>query len=155
MNESWVTLQGWVGGEVTLRDANGTNVATFRVGCTPRYIKNGVWVDGQTSWYTVNAWRSLGRNVADSIHKGDAVMVHGRMRTDVWERAGQPTSVTHVVEATIVGHDLNRGATTFSRTPRQEPSPAEDESAKQLVHGFAADGPQLDSEGERREPSAA
>jgi single-strand DNA-binding protein len=55
MYESWVTLQGWVGGEVTVRDANGASVSTFRVGCTPRYVRAGAWVDGQTSWYTVNA----------------------------------------------------------------------------------------------------
>src|SRR4029079_18251554 len=101
MNESWVTLQGWVGGEVNTREAGGTRVSTFRVGCTPRYLRNGMWVDGQTSWYTVHAWRTLGNNVAASVHKGDAVVVHGRVRVDVWEREGQPPSVTHVVEASF------------------------------------------------------
>jgi single-strand DNA-binding protein len=69
-----------------------------------------MWVDGQTSWYTVHAWRTLGNNVAASVHKGDAVVVHGRVRVDVWEREGQPPSVTHVVEASFVG-------TTSARAP--------------------------------------
>ena len=155
MYESWVTLQGWVGGDVTVREVGGSNVAAFRLGCTPRYIKNGVWVDGQTSWYTVNAWRTLGRNLAASVHKGDPVVVHGKMRADVWERDVLPTSVTHVVEATFVGHDLNKGEAGFRRTPRQEASATDDDAVKQLVHGFEADGPQLDADGERRRSDAA
>lgn len=135
MNDSWVTLQGWVGGEVTSREANGTPVATFRLGCTPRFIRNGVWVDGQTSWYTVTAWRALATNVTESVRKGQPVVVHGRMRADVWEREGLPTSVTHVVDATFVGHDLNRGTSSFERPVRPEreaegvPKPAEPEAS--------------------------
>ena len=67
-----------------------TQCASFRVGSTPRYLRNGTWVDGQTSWFTVNCWRSLGRNVAESVRRGDAVVVHGRVRVDVWEREGSP-----------------------------------------------------------------
>ena len=44
--------------KVNTREAGGTRVSTFRVGCTPRYLRNGMWVDGQTSWYTVHAWRT-------------------------------------------------------------------------------------------------
>ena len=157
MNESWVTLQGWVGGEVNTREAGGTRVSTFRVGCTPRYLRNGMWVDEQTSWYTVHAWRTLGNNVAASVHKGDAVVVHGRVRVDVWEREGQPPSVTHVVEASFVGHDLSKGTSQFLRVSRQERTnaPEDSEEVKQLVHGFDPDGPQLDSDGRPREAPAA
>ena len=65
MNESYVTLQGWVGGDVSVRDVGDTKCASFRVGSTPRYNRNGTWVDGQTSWYTVNCWRGLAGNVHD------------------------------------------------------------------------------------------
>ena len=155
MNESWVTLQGWVGGEVNTREAGGTRVSTFRVGCTPRYLRNGMWVDGQTSWYTVHAWRTLGNNVAASVHKGDAVVVHGRVRVDVWEREGQPPSVTWIVDATFVGHDLNRGTSAFAKTPRGAAvDPIQDESVKEMLHGYAADGPRLNVDGEEVEPAA-
>ena len=59
MNESYVTLQGWVGGDVDVRDVGDTQCASLRVGSTPRYLRNGSWVDGQTSWFTVNCWRAL------------------------------------------------------------------------------------------------
>ena len=35
MNETYVTLSGWLGGDVTLREAGGRPVASFRVASTP------------------------------------------------------------------------------------------------------------------------
>ena len=154
MNESYVTFQGWVGGDVSVRGTGETQCASFRVGSTPRYHKSGTWVDGQTSWFTVNCWRGLGRNVLDSIRRGDAVVVHGRVRVDVWEREGQPNSVTWIVDATFVGHDLNRGTSRFAKTARATPpGPREDEAVREMVHGHD-DRPRLDGGGEPVNPAA-
>jgi len=155
MNESYVTLQGWVGNDVDVRDVGDTQCASFRVGSTPRYNKGGTWVDGQTSWYTVNCWRGLGKNVGDSIRRGDAVVVHGRVRVDVWEREGHPASVTWVVDATFVGHDLNKGTSSFEKTARATPrDPGENEVVREVLHAYEVDGPQLDSAGEPVTPAA-
>ena len=114
MNEAFVTFQGWVGNEVVHRETPQGNVANFRVGSTPRIRKrNGEWVDGQTSWFSVTCWRTLADHVRDSVRKGEPVLVHGRLRTDVWEREDGQSSVTYVVEATYVGHDLTRGTAVF------------------------------------------
>jgi single-strand DNA-binding protein len=150
MNETYVTLQGWVGNEVEVREVGDTQCASFRVGCTPRRQRGGVWVDGETSWYTVNCWRALARNVAESITKGDAVVVHGRVRVDVWEREGQPPSVAWVVDATFVGHDLNRGTSVFAKVARQASAESgAEESIKEMIHGWDPVGPRLDTDGEQ------
>ena len=155
MNESYVTIQGWVGGDVDLRDVGETQVASFRVGSTPRYNKGGTWVDGQTSWYTVNCWRNLGRNVKESVQRGDAVIIHGRVRVDVWEREGKPSSVQWVVDALYVGHDLTKGTSAFLKTVRASTKdPREDEAVREMVHAYDPDGPQLDSTGEPVNPAA-
>jgi single-strand DNA-binding protein len=155
MNESYVTLQGWVGNDVDVREVGDTSCASFRVGSTPRWRKGESWVDGQTSWFTVNCWRSLGRNVAASIRRGDAVVVYGRVRVDVWERDGHPPSVTWIVDATFVGHDLNRGTSSFTKTPRTTVAdPIEDPGLKEVLHGYGAEGPRLDADGEQVEPAA-
>jgi single-strand DNA-binding protein len=91
------------------------------VGSTPRYLRNGSWVDGQTSWFTVNCWRALGRNVKESLQRGDAVVVHGRVRVDVWEREDKSTSTSWIIDASFVGHDLNRGTSSFSKAVRSVP----------------------------------
>ena len=89
----------------------------------------------------------------DSIRKGDAVVVHGRLRTDVWEREDGQSSTTYVVEATFVGHDLNRGTTVFLRSTRADRTEPEDETQnemKAIIHNQPDDLPQLTSEGDLR-----
>jgi single-strand DNA-binding protein len=154
MNESYVTVQGWVGNDVDLREAGETQVASFRLGSTPRYNRGGTWVDGQTSWFTVNCWRALGRNVKESVQRGDAVIVHGRVRVDVWEREGMPNSVQWVVDATFVGHDLTKGTSSFLKTARVAKDPREDDAVREMVHAYEADGPQLDAAGNPVVPAA-
>jgi single-strand DNA-binding protein len=154
MNEASVTFQGWVGNDVVHRETAQGNVANLRVGSTPRIRKrNGDWVDGPTSWFSVTCWRTLADNVRDSVHKGEPVLVHGRLRTDVWEREDGQSSVTYVVEATYVGHDLARGTATFLKAVRSERTDAEedaDQAVKELLHEQGTEMPQLTSFGEQR-----
>ena len=72
-----------------------------------RYNKGGEWVDGLTSASTVDCRRTLGRNVADSVKKGDAVIVRGRARVATRERQeGQPSSEAWIVDASPSGSTL-------------------------------------------------
>jgi single-strand DNA-binding protein len=155
MNESYVTVQGWVGNDVEARDVGDVRLTSFRLGSTPRYYKGGAWVDGETSWYTVNCWRGLARNVEESVRRGDAVVVHGRVRVDVWERPDQPTSVRWVVDASFVGHDLTKGTSSFLKAQRAVPSgPVQDEAVREALHATEPTGPKLDSDGDPVEPAA-
>jgi single-strand DNA-binding protein len=154
MNEASVTFQGWVGNDVVHRETTQGNVANFRVGSTPRIRKrSGEWVDGPTSWFSVSCWRALADHVRDSVRKGEPVLVHGRLRTDVWEREDGQSSVTYVVEATYVGHDLSRGTAVFVKAARPERAEGDDETehaVKELIHDNPVDLPQLDSFGQQR-----
>ena len=120
MNETLVTLQGWLGTDVTLRQAGETSVASFRVACTPRRYqkKTDEWVDGATQWFSVNAWRALAEHCEQSLHRGDPVVVHGRLNAQVWSNSAGMEVTSYDVEAVVVGHDLNRGTSTFLRPPR-------------------------------------
>jgi single-strand DNA-binding protein len=55
---------------------NGIAVANLRVAVTQRIQQDGEWRDGDTSFLKVNVWQGL----ADSLSKGDRVMVTGRLR---------------------------------------------------------------------------
>jgi single-strand DNA-binding protein len=155
MNEPFVTFQGWVGTEVVHRVTKQGSVANFRVGCTPRFKRAAAdeWEDGPTSWFSVSCWRALADNVRDSVRKGDPVVVHGRLNTDVWKREDGQTSTTYVVVAQHVGHDLSRGTSQFSRSSRGERAGGFDEAdptVKAILHGEPGDLPQLDSLGNVR-----
>src|SRR6266545_6532235 len=85
---------------------NGTAVANLRVAVTQRIQQDGTWRDGETSFFKVNAWRDQAEHLADSLGKGDRVMVTGRLRQRSWETPeGDKRSVTEI-EADEVGASL-------------------------------------------------
>lgn len=114
MQDVITTLMGNVGTDVELAHGEGWARASFRLGSTPRHLRQGEWVDGETTWLTVNCWGRMAHHVKASLAKGDPVVVHGRMRTVAWLKDGNRQE-RQVVEATTIGHDLARGTATFVR----------------------------------------
>jgi single-strand DNA-binding protein len=115
-----MTLTGYVGHSLELKQTKtGVPTVSFRVGTTPRMRTLEGWVNGVTTWTTVVCYRNLAENIFMSIHKGDPVVVHGRIRTQSWVGPNEQTQERMVVEARFVGHDLNRGSTTFEKAVRQ------------------------------------
>ncbi len=119
---------------------DGLPITSFRLAASHRRFDRTLnkWVDGETNWYTITAFRQLAINVAGSVSKGERVMVSGNLRVRDWdngERAG--TSVE--IEAEAIGHDLTWGTSAFTRTTlvREpdpiEPEPEEEVSAKVVV----------------------
>ncbi|MGH3497409.1 MAG: single-stranded DNA-binding protein [Nocardioidaceae bacterium] len=122
MSDVQVTVFGYVGSDVEFREGNGgADRAMFRVGSTPRFFDRaqGSWRDSETVWVTVKAWRAMAHNVVSSIHKGEPVVVVGKLRTHVWkdEQTGESRR-RDVVEAVSVGHDLSKGTSAFRRHER-------------------------------------
>lgn len=96
---------------------DGLPITSFRLASSSRKFDRALskWIDGETNWYTVTAFRTLAVNAAQSVNKGDRIIVKGKLRVRDWdngERAG--TSVE--VEADSMGHDLAWGTDTFTRT---------------------------------------
>jgi single-strand DNA-binding protein len=84
----------------------GVAVTNMRVAVTQRIQQDGQWRDGDTSFFEVNVWRGQAENLADSLAKGDRVMVTGRLRQRSWETPeGDKRSVTEL-EADEVGASL-------------------------------------------------
>ena len=121
LNDTLVTMEGWLGSNVTVRQAGEASVASFRLAATPRRFSaaSGQWSDDTTQWFTVNAGRALGEGCAASLRRGDPVVVVGRLRASTWTNAQGVAMTSFEVDAQVVGHDLNRGTTVFTRTPRQ------------------------------------
>ena len=77
-----ITVRGYVATEVRSTTADsGLAIASFRMRTTERRYDReaGSWVDGQTNWYSVSLFRQLATNAAFSVHKGDRVVVTGRL----------------------------------------------------------------------------
>lgn len=114
-----ITLRGYVATDLRQNTTdNGLAVASFRM-CTTerRYDRDtGGWQDGQTNWYAVSLFRQLATNAAFSIHKGDRVVVTGRLRLRQWVTEDGRSGTSADVDADTVGHDLMWGTASFRRT---------------------------------------
>ena len=100
---------------------SGSAVANFRVASTPRRYdsQSGQWVDGEALFLTCNVWRLAAENVANSLTKGDRVIVNGRLRQRSFEtREGEKRTVFEV-EVDEVGPSLKYATSQVTKTPRQ------------------------------------
>ena len=94
---------------------NGTPVSNLRLAVTQRVLEGGAWRDGQTSFFRVNAWRENAIHLAESLHKGDRVVVLGRLRQRSWETPeGERRSVAEI-EADEVAASLKWATARIER----------------------------------------
>ena len=91
-------------------------ITTFRLACAQRRFDRSQqrWVESDTNWYTISAFRQLADNVTRSIAKGERVIVTGRLRIRDWT-SGDRKGTNVDVEADSIGHDLSWGTAVFTR----------------------------------------
>ncbi len=131
MSDTVLHMIGHVGTDVDHRKVgSGTDLATFRLATTPRRWDrtSRQYVDGTTSWISVQCWRSLAVHVRDSVRRGDPVIVIGKLKTEEWVKDGVRNS-RFILEATAAGHDLSRGTSSFQKSARPPESPVDDSQA--------------------------
>lgn len=113
-----ITVTGNVATEPQQREIGpDAAVTSFRVACTHRRFdrRSNSWIDAYTNFYTVSAFRSLGRNALTSLRVGDRVVVSGTLRLKEWD-TGTKRGTTAEIDAESIGHDLRWGTTRFHRT---------------------------------------
>ena len=132
-----ITVTGLVATEPRhITTQNGLTITSFRLASNQRRFdrSQNAWIDGDTNWYTVTAFRQLGMHVASSVRKGERVVVAGRVRQRDWQ-SDTNKGTTIEIDADTVGHDLTFGRSTFTRTvkaasttsPEGEGAPAADQ----------------------------
>ncbi len=64
----------------------GHPIASFGIAVTRRWLNRTTqqW-DEATSYFDVTAWRDLAENVSGSLHRGDRVVVTGRLEQERWQ----------------------------------------------------------------------
>ncbi|MHB2024497.1 MAG: single-stranded DNA-binding protein [Mycobacteriales bacterium] len=89
---------------------SGLAVAGLRLASTPRRFDrvSGQWKDAPTLFINVTCWRSLADNVAQSLHKGDPVIVYGRLVFREWKDKEEQARHGYEIEALVMGPDLSR-----------------------------------------------
>ncbi|GGL44188.1 single-stranded DNA-binding protein [Planomonospora parontospora] len=126
MNDIHVTLTGNVAApprQHTFPD--GSRVTSLKVASTNRYFdrENQQWRNGETTYFGVRCFRGLADNVAQSVHVGQPIVVHGRLRIREFVHEGERRFMAEV-EAGSLGHDLRWGLGSFSKPQRGGTAPS-------------------------------
>lgn len=146
MRETYLSVSGVVASEPRVVQLDDNRLITsFRLASTPRRrdsAGNG-WVDGPTTWVTVTCWRDLAVNAAESLHKRDRVLVHGRMRTRDFTATDGQQRTTVELDAESLGHDLAFGVSTYDRRTRAKVVDPARAAAEELAAQVAAEAEAL------------
>lgn len=123
MNDQ-ITVVGTIATEPKLiQTRSGVGLCTFRLASGDRRFdrESQKWVDGETNWFGVTAFRALAENAHRSFQKGQRVIVSGRLRIRKWE-SGEKSGTSVDIEAEALGHDLRWGVSAFEKQEAPEPS---------------------------------
>ena len=128
---------------------SGAAVANFTVASTPRTFDKQAndFKDGETLFMRCSLWRDIAENVAESLVKGQRVIVTGRLVSRSWEQDGNKRTAMEM-QVEEVGPSLRFGTTIFvpkgmSGGPRTAPaaSPAGGSANDQWASAPPADEP--------------
>src|SRR5207253_6395873 len=102
-----VTVEGRVVEDPSLRFAqSGIAICDMRVVASDRRKVDDQWVDGDQLWIDVTVFKQMAEHCAESLTKGDIVLVQGRLHTESWEnREGEKRSKIAIV-ADVVAPSL-------------------------------------------------
>ncbi|RAV31272.1 single-stranded DNA-binding protein [Corynebacterium heidelbergense] len=119
--ETPITVVGNLVADPELRyTQSGAAVASFRVASTPRRYdqQSGQWVDAEALFLSCNVWRQAAENVANSLNKGDRIVVTGKLRQRSYETREGEKRTQFEVEVDEVGPSLKYATAQVSKTPR-------------------------------------
>lgn len=115
-----VTLVGNLTRDPELRYLpSGAGLVSFGIAVNRRYQKDGEWQE-EVSFFDCTAWREQADNVAESLEKGDRVIVVGRLTQRTWETdEGEKRSK---VEVTVdeMGPSLRWATAAPTKNPKSE-----------------------------------
>ena len=95
-----ITISGNLTSDPELRwTPSGVPALRMPIASTDRYLTGGEWKDGNTLYLDVIALRGLATKAAESLAKGDRVLVTGKLRMRTWEGQDGAKHTIYEVEA--------------------------------------------------------
>ena len=93
-----VQLVGRLGSDPIVRETKNGKVARFSIATNEQYSENGQ-VKNNTQWHNIVAWNRLAEKVERYFHKGDEILVEGKLTSHSYEDQNKiKRYVTEVVE---------------------------------------------------------
>jgi single-strand DNA-binding protein len=126
-----ITIVGNLTADPELRfTPSGAAVSNFTVASTPRQFDKQAneWKDGEALFLRCSIWRQAAEHVAESLRKGDRVIVTGRLKQRSYETSEGEKRTVFEVDAEEIGPSLKFRQIPHSsgRAERSSAAPAED-----------------------------
>ena len=119
--ETVITVVGNLTSDPELRfTPSGAAVANFTVASTPRTLDKNTneWKDGEALFLRCSVWRQAAENVAESLHRGSAVIVQGRLKQRSFEtKEGEKRTVMEL-EVDEIGPSLKWATAKVTKASR-------------------------------------
>jgi single-strand DNA-binding protein len=116
-----ITVVGNLTADPELRfTPSGAAVANFTVASTPRtFDKNtNEWKDGEALFLRCSVWRQAAENVAESLQRGTAVIVQGRLKQRSYETKEGEKRTVYELDVDEVGPSLRWATAKVTKASR-------------------------------------
>jgi len=99
-----ITVVGYLGADPELKFTNtGAATARLRIGVTKKGFQDKPDV---TSWFTASAIGDIASNIANTLHKGNRVVVFGNMVQRSWDKPDGTKGEITEISIDSIGPDL-------------------------------------------------
>ena len=116
-----ITVVGNLTADPELRfTPSGAAVANFTVASTPRTFdrNSNEWKDGEALFLRCSVWRQAAENVAESLHRGTAVIVQGRLKQRSYETKEGEKRTVYELDVDEVGPSLKFATAKVTKASR-------------------------------------
>lgn len=100
-----------------LRHVGDAAVLNLNVAVNRREKVKGEWQDGEPTFCRLNIWRDLAVNAAESLRRGQEVVVVGTAKTRSWDQDGQRRSAQEI-DVDAIGPNLRFQTTTAQKVQK-------------------------------------
>ena len=123
-----IRVKGRVGNDPEIKFVTQEQLplVTFSLAYTPRSRKGNEWVDGETMWFRVAQFGKKAEAIADSIKKGDEVLVLGTVRQSTYQGKDGSDKTSLEITATEIAI-----VPRLQKTSRAQQAPSRDSGAWQ------------------------
>lgn len=119
---SMITVVGNLVADPEQKTAGGQKLAKMRIATNERKKNSdGQWVDGNTTYIDVTCWRKLAE-ASSSLHKGQKVIVYGKLKGREYPRKDGTTGYGYEIEASDLGtHVFSKQTATVTEPDLDSP----------------------------------
>lgn len=129
-----VIYEGYLAADPEMRFLpSGQPVTNFRMGSTRQWKSKAGEVQKETTWIRVDVWGAQAEIVNQYAHKGDLVIVEGRLKPD--KETGSPNVFTRNDGSSGASYEVTAdpyGVRIFGRFEKRNAEPIEDSSSDEV-----------------------